>query len=119
MPDLKLDSSGDLEILDGLLNLTSTVQEDTTQRLKIKLSTHYNEWYLDLSVGIPYLKTILKKGVSKSLIDSIFRSAIQSDPEISSITSFNSNISERIYTLTFKAITNSGEIINLTETIEV
>lgn len=117
MTDLLLDSNGDLSITNGLLDLTSTISEDTKQRLSIKFKTYLGEWYLDLSQGIPYFEEILKKGASKNLVDSIFKSIITNNPEIVQLNEFSSSIDNKIYYLNFKATTNSGDLVILVDQI--
>jgi len=119
MSDLKLDSSGDLLINNNLLELTDTIEEDTSQRLSIKLKTFRGEWYLDLSEGIPYFQRIFKNGTPKQVVDSIFRSAINSDEQIQRITSFSSEITNSVYRMSFQALSNSGELVNLTQEIQI
>ncbi len=56
--------NGDLAIVIGV--------EEAAQRAADRLQTFRREWFLDLNFGIDYLKDVLKKSPSLTLIRSIF-----------------------------------------------
>lgn len=117
MTDILIDkNTGDLVISDGDLVLIDTVQEAASQRLTIKLNTYLGEWFADLEHGVPYFQSIFKKGVEKLTIDAIMQSVILEDDDIQSITVFKSEISGVEYRMTFTALSNSGEVIQYTNT---
>lgn len=118
MSDLLLNSGGDLLIENGLLKITPTIQEATKQRLLIKMRTYLGEWYLDLSQGVPYFQTILRKGTPKDVVDTIFRTIIIEDENIRRIDKFSSRIQDNIYFLDFTAVVETGQIVVLAEQIE-
>lgn len=116
MNDFELDATThDLVFSDGdlvLLNNTSLV---AAQALKINLLTLKGEWFLDSTLGIPYLQTIFKKGITQNYADTIFQVAIKDSYNISSIYEFESSLgSDQIYTITnLKAYTTSEDIVSL------
>ena len=56
MADLKLnEDTGDLEITNNDLSLTYGV-DSRRQHLEIRLRTFLSEWFLDTTVGVPYVQ---------------------------------------------------------------
>mgnify|MGYP003126194735 FL=1 len=119
MNDLKLNPDGDLEFVGGDLELLNDESEVSRQALQIELKTFRGEWFLDVSLGIPYLKSILKKGVSKSFVDNIFIDKVRNGYGIESLISFESEItSNRRYVIRqLKAKSITGEIISVSNVI--
>ncbi len=109
MSDLKLNTTtNDLEVINGDLVLNSGV-DAVAQYLKAKLKTFLGEWFLDLSVGIPYFKEILKKNINPVTVDAIFKEAILSTPNVIELQEFDMNIeSDRRLILDFKVRTKEG-----------
>ena len=117
MSDITLDlGEHDLEILNGDLVIISEVADATAQRLKIRLLFFKGEWFLNTTYGIPYFQRVLRKGVNKRQVDSIFRQTILETEGVLSIISFNStfNNATREYSLTFSCKSESGQIITIT-----
>ena len=117
MSDLKLNEDGDLYFEKGQLVLFTEKSEATRQRLQIKIQTYLAEWFLNRTVGIPYFQVITLKGTPKVLVDSIFQEVIDNDPEVTSITTFESKLEQDTYTLNFEAEVLSGEIISIQQQI--
>ncbi len=46
------------------------------QRLIQNLKTFFREWFLDLTIGVPYFQIVFAKGAPPSLISSIFKDVI-------------------------------------------
>lgn len=104
----------DILFINGTCPVTYENRVTVAQKLKIKLLTFWKEWFLDTSIGMPYLQKILQRGVSKLTIDSIFQEAILSEPDVLEIVEFNSIIDPvyRSYQLSFKVRTNQNQITN-------
>lgn len=75
---------GDLLIVDNQLVMESTsdLHHLTEQDLYIRLNHFLGEWYLDRREGIPYFRTMFRKGFSLSAIDSMFRRALLASPYV-------------------------------------
>lgn len=101
--DLLLDTNtGDLIFQNGQCPVTQLQADIVAQRLRIKLYTFYGEWFLDETIGVPYIQQIFAKVSRKSTIDLIFQGIISADPGVIEILSFTSEISpQRGYTMTF------------------
>lgn len=115
MNDLELTDSHDLRFEDGDIYLLNEESRMAQQSLKISLLTLRGEWWLDNSVGVPYLQEILKKGVDKTTVDTIFIDAINNSYNIQEVVTFTSSITtSRNYIINFRARTIAGEIISIT-----
>jgi len=120
--DLKLEDSGasiyygDLAIDEGDL-VSVTDMEATRQRLWITLRTFLGEWYLDITEGVPYYENVLVKNPNPADLDAVFKDAILSDPKVESLESFTLTIDSqnRQLTLSFRALCEDGEVIELSE----
>lgn len=77
MGDLKLDTDGDLELAGGDLQVTDGL-DSIAQAIRCRLRTFFGEWFLDESVGVPYLQQIFGKVVDPEGIDAIFKREILS-----------------------------------------
>lgn len=101
--DLLLDTTtGDIVFQNGSCPVTQLQADIVAQRLRIKLYTFYGEWFLDNTIGVPYIQQIFTKVSKKSTVDLIFQGIISNDPGVIEILSFTSSISaQRGYTMTF------------------
>jgi hypothetical protein len=91
--------------------VTKPFTETVAQRLKIRLLTFQEEWFLDTTYGVPYFQRILgKKKVTKSSIDLIFQEQILLEPGVKEIVSFNSTFSNRQYSMNFQVRVTTGEV---------
>lgn len=120
MLDLKLiDADWDLSLLgDGSdLQLVAS-SEQTVQHIKQRLLTFYQEWFLDLSIGIPWFQQILEKPASLAMVEVILQKAIRESPEVKSLTSFivTAGDTERSILVNFTVLLESG---SETSTVEL
>lgn len=101
--DLLLDTlTGDLVFTNGQCPVTQLQADIVAQRLRIALYTYYGEWFLNETIGVPYIQQIFTKVSKKSTIDLIFQGIISADPGVIEIISFSSEVSpQRGYTMTF------------------
>lgn len=116
MSDLKLDSTGDLQITDGDLVLTTTTDR-IDQYVRQRLQTFLGEFFLDTRVGVPYFEHILKKRIDPIVIDSILKKEIIETPGVTEITEFDLDLDSQTRTLTlnFRARTTDGTDIVFNE----
>ncbi|MNQ81959.1 hypothetical protein D3C85_969970 [compost metagenome] len=109
--DLKLDGdSHDLLFVNGECPVTTESREVVAQRLKIRLLTFRNEWFLSLSYGVPYWQRILGKKVTKAGVDRIFQEDILKERGVLEISSFNSTFKNREYSMSFRVRTNGNQV---------
>ena len=110
MLDLKLDSAEwDLYFEEGNLVLVSDADQ-TVQHIKQRLLTFYQEWFLDQSIGVPWLQQTLEKPASLSMVEVILQEVIRKSPEVRKLTSFvvRAGDSERTAKVTFTVQIDSG-----------
>lgn len=110
--DLKLDiATWDLDFKDGDLYLVDE-SESVQQALGQNLKLFQGEWFIDQSVGLPYIQSILDKNPSPQLLKAVFTKAILEVPGIIELLEFDltQDTVTRTMTLSFKARTTSGEI---------
>jgi hypothetical protein len=102
--DLLLDTlTGDLVFKNGASPVTQLMADIVAQRLRITLYTFYGEWFLDNTIGVPYIQQIFTKVQRKSTIDLIFQGLIAADPGVIEILTFSSEVSpQRGYTMIFQ-----------------
>lgn len=95
--------TGDLVFQNGVCPVTQHQADVVAQRLRITLYTFYGEWFLNRTVGVPYIQQIFGKVQRKSTVDLIFQGIISNDPGVIEILTFESSISSgRGYTMTFQ-----------------
>lgn len=102
--DLLLNNlTGDLVFQNGACPVTQLQADVVAQRLRITLYTFYGEWFLNRTVGVPYIQQIFGKVQKKSTVDLIFQGIISSDPGVIEILTFTSEVlPTRGYSMTFK-----------------
>ena len=108
----------EIDPVTGDIRLTANVQELTRQRLEITLRTFLGEWFADIDFGTPYFQTIFGRN-SIETVNAALRTVILSVEGIQGINSFTSEIDpiEEVYSLTFTATSDSGEIMTETFTL--
>lgn len=107
--DLKL-ARFDLQIVNGM--------NATKQRIKILLKSFLEEWFLDITNGIPYYEEIFRKRPDGREVENLIKVAIKSVPGVLEILSFDLSYdnAERRLTIDFSVSTEDG-IINSTNEV--
>jgi hypothetical protein len=82
--DIKLDDTGDLEIIDGELSLTSGI-DAIAQELRQRLLFFIGEWFLDTRLGVDWFGTALVKNPNWTRINQMIRSVAMQTSGIRSI----------------------------------
>lgn len=109
--DIKL-VDGDIVIDPFDLQLNTQGLEAVGQRIDITMKTFKGEYFLNTDFGAPWYQTVLKKGVSKNLIDTQLRSVITSVEGVLQLLEYNSVIDSglRCLSITFKARVDEGVV---------
>ena len=105
-------SYGDLTWKNGPLTPNYTTQsrvDVVAQRLRIRLLTFREEWFLDTGYGIPYFQRILGFKIKKSDVDLIFQREILLENGVKELTFFESTFENRKYSLSFRVKVTTGE----------
>ena len=113
MKTLKLDNSGDIVLNEKKeLELVTSVEE-VSQRLKIKLKTHFQEWFLDANFGVDWIN-LLGAG-NKSEIEFAIIEVLENDNAVEEIQEIDLRFEreQRIMTIDVVILLDVDEIINL------
>lgn len=111
MATFALDTNGDL-----LVNLGKTVilqgAQAIAQNLYSKLRIFLGEWFLDTSVGVPYLSVVYVKNPSLAVITQFFSGLVLGTPGITGLRSINVTLdgSTRVADVSFVALTDGATI---------
>ncbi|PZQ49762.1 MAG: hypothetical protein DI556_09835 [Rhodovulum sulfidophilum] len=115
MRDLLLNADHDLEIKAGDLGIASEDRQQVAQHIKQRLLAIQGEWFLDLSVGLPWFNTILGKHRSLDIVEALLRSQIEGTPRVAQLTAFSLEIDEnreRTARVAFAVSLTGGGVIN-------
>ena len=120
--DFLLTQDGDIDITNNTMTLTQNIETSSRQQILITLRTYLGEWVYNISAGIPYLANdnnpiqLLGKS-SQSLVDFYLRQAILERENVTEILAYSSNFDKRsrVSTVSFEALTNSGEVISVVD----
>jgi hypothetical protein len=108
MADIKLQENNDIAWND--FRWTDDNAESVAQKIKLRLLKYFGEYFLDIEQGVPYFQTILKKGVSKDYVDTLFIDTITETTGVLSLDTFESILDggSGVYQFSFVATTVEG-----------
>ena len=72
-----LDENGNIRVIEGVESLAENIDQ--------RLSLFRGKYFLDNTVGVPYLQDILVKPIDPGLVASIINSEISMEPEVTNI----------------------------------
>lgn len=118
MKDLALDENGDIYISDAGDAIIVNGIDAVKQRLHTRLLRFLGEWYLNISLGVPYIQEILVKNPSQTAVVNNIKKTILDTDGVTSLTDFeirintdnSGNISSRSVIVSFTATTDKGDI---------
>ncbi len=107
------ETTGDIDLTNNLVRLTVSDAEEVRQKVEIRLRTFKGEWFMNINAGVPYFQSLLKKGVSKSLIDTQIKTVTLATVGVIAIASFDSviDLRQRTYTTTMTVTTSEGPVV--------
>lgn len=111
MKDFKIDSNGDIAIKNHDIQFVSGA-ELTAQKARLILSTNKGEWILNADEGIDFSVMLVKNPNKDAILDTV-RDGLRQIDETFRITEYEYKTVERHLILTFKAINDNEEEINL------
>lgn len=103
---------GDIDFTDNTFSLVNG-QDEIRQRALQNLRTFLGEWFLDLSIGVPYIQLIFQKGTPPNLIDALFKSEILLVKGVTGLKKFDPldlDPATRSLTVNFEATTTEGDV---------
>lgn len=110
--DIALDSDGDLFFVNGDLRLINGIYY-VRQKIKRRLQFFLGEWFLNLSIGVPYFQKILIKNPNKLDIINYLKRTVLLTEGVKSMESFELYSIEnqpRQLGVKFQATTSYGRI---------
>lgn len=118
MIDLRLDPDTWDLVVDSDLYLVVD-QPQVVQHIRQRLQTFLGEWFLDLTVGVPWFQRILGKVQYISTVTTILKATVAETTGVKEVTSFTvaAADAERTLRCTFSCVLTSGE--TLSDVIEV
>jgi len=119
MSDLRIDSNNELVIENGDLVLTTSESDNVAQSIRQRLRTFKDEWFLDRTLGLPHLSTILEKNPNSALVTTLFKKIIIETKGVTKLNRFKLDFlsTERKINVTFEATITTGEILYFEEPI--
>ena len=100
--DILLDKeTNDAIFINGAAPTTYYDPEVVAQRLSVRLLTFVGEYGFDTNFGVPYWQRILGFNINKADLDYIYQREILKEEKVAEIKSFQSSISNRVYSITF------------------
>lgn len=102
------DINGDIEIIDGQLVLVGeqfgTQLREIEEHIEQRLRTFFGEYFLNTTIGVPYLEEIFKKNPNFNVVESIFINEILAVPGVIRILEFNMDQNKDTRNLFFSAL---------------
>lgn len=112
-------SDGDIAITNNKFSLTTHMSdEEIIQSLKQALKLFYGEWFLDLTIGLPYMQAIFVKGTPVEITESFFKETIIESKGIRSLNRFDSieyDPATRKASIAFDVTTINGNNLTINE----
>ena len=100
------------------LRFTETRLEYLQQKVRSVLSIFLGEWYLDTSLGLPYIPATDGKIAHRSILESRAQTKIMAINGIRKLNSFTTEYDprERTFSIRFIAETDAGDLLEMEET---
>jgi hypothetical protein len=109
--DLQLGSDFDLEFVNGDLALVESL-DAIRQHVRQRLQLFLGEWFLDITVGVPYFQNIYVKNPNLIVVEALFRDRLVTTPGIEEVNEFNFDYDNltRELKVEFSATTINGDL---------
>tara|TARA_Y100000310_G_scaffold339989_1_gene434378 strand:+ start:707 stop:1105 length:399 start_codon:yes stop_codon:yes gene_type:complete len=120
--DLEIGQGGDLGFRGGRLRTITSPGELVAQRLSLVLQIQRGEWFLDNTLGTPYLDQIFGKAPSLSALSAIFKLIIVGVEGVDDLLSFSLSLSPaRVLSLSFSVAVGveTVEVVGAISTSEI
>jgi hypothetical protein len=109
-------ASGDIAVgTDGTQRWTSTLSEETEQRLRQKYRLFRGEWFLDSRAGVPYWDILGAKPARPEAARAILRKVAALDPAVAVVDVFTATLDTATRRLTIVCTVRliDGEVLEL------
>ena len=111
MTDVLLNPCGDIDITDGRLTIVGGA-DAVRQRWLIYIRTFLGEWFLDTTIGVPFVQSLFTKAISRQTIKQIFTTATLEVPGILQVVSVivdSLNVATRFAEVTVTCVIDGAE----------
>lgn len=115
MIDILLDENNDIDLTNGTMQLTPTLEQSTRQQILITLNTFRSEWRFNTNFGIPYIKMNENKvhlmGVGGDrLVNNYIKVGILSCEGVIKISNYDFEFNKSLgtFTIDFTVVTETG-----------
>ena len=102
----KLDSNGDYTFGQNALDFYVNSPQTVAQAILTALLLHQGEWFLDVTIGMPWESQVLGYN-TKSLYDSAIKAEILGVQGVQSIVSYSSSLNAKTRHLTVNAVVST------------
>jgi hypothetical protein len=104
--------TGDMTFGRGEANFLIKTPTAVAQTIRTRLALWVGQWYLDLTVGMPWLQQVLGKGTIP-YYDTAIRSNIEGAPGVTGIASYSSSLNTTTRALSLQGTVNTqyGQVI--------
>lgn len=119
MADIKLDPLTHDVVVENYDVVLVTGVDLIVQRLRQRLWFFMGEWYLAINQGVPYYQEILRKGVTRTRVESALKRAIVTTPGVLELVQFTLDYapSTRQAEVDFTCRVEGDEIVELQVTL--
>ncbi len=99
----------DIAFVNNRLEMISDIDE-MVQKIDNCMNFYQNDWFYNLTLGLPYLQKIFVKGISDAEVEAIFTSYIANIKGVINILEFNVDLdkSTRVMSVDFRVQTTDG-----------
>lgn len=112
--------TNDLVVKNGQLVL-ATDQDQIAQAVREALGTFFGEWFLDTTIGVPWLQQILVSNPNLDTIQALLLNAVFNVPGVANINQFEFGFTpgNRNLSVTIAIVTTNGQTLNLEKTVGI
>lgn len=110
----RLDDNHDMTFGGGLANF-ATRSEACAQNVRTRLMLIQEEWFLDITNGVPYLQQIAVKPADLALVESVIKQRILDTEDVAELRSFDMQFDSETRKLSIQATVSTvyGDTLNI------
>lgn len=105
-------TNNDIVIKNFTFDITSSEEELIKQKIELRLKRFLGEWFLDVTKGLPFFESILKKNPDLNLINSLIKNEITQEATLTSFKSSVNTVTRKIE-IDFEATTQLGDQVQV------
>ncbi len=103
---------GDLFLENGTVRITGTLGEEVAQAFWTRLKSFQGEWFLDKSLGFPWLQSVLGQKTPLPILQQMFRFLVVTTPGVAALAQFDlRRTPNRGLALSFRAVLQDGTVL--------